>query len=45
MPQHYEKPDLTVVGSVREMTQANLFGESSDNLTYILPILGDNSYS
>lgn len=45
MPHIYEKPNLTVLGSVKDMTQANLFGEQSDNLTWILPILGDPVYS
>lgn len=45
MRQVYEAPMLTELGSVTEMTQANLFGQSSDNMTWILPILGENTYS
>ncbi|MFC4943918.1 lasso RiPP family leader peptide-containing protein [Pseudonocardia sp. GCM10023141] len=45
MRETYEAPELTLLGSVEELTQANLFGQSSDNLTWIIPILGDNTYS
>jgi len=45
MRQPYEAPELTELGSLTDVTQANLFGQSSDNLTWILPILGDNNYS
>lgn len=45
MRKPYEAPELTVLGTVTELTQANLFGEDSDNLTWILPILGDDTYS
>ncbi|MFI7679880.1 lasso RiPP family leader peptide-containing protein [Actinophytocola sp. NPDC049390] len=42
MRQPYEAPGLAALGSLSELTQACLFGESSDSLTWILPILGDN---
>ncbi|MCT2585751.1 lasso RiPP family leader peptide-containing protein [Actinophytocola gossypii] len=42
MRQPYEAPELTALGSLTDVTQANLFGESSDNLTWILPIFGDD---
>ena len=45
MRQPYEAPELTELGSLTDVTQANLFGQSSDNLTWILPIFGDNNYS
>jgi hypothetical protein len=45
MRQPYESPEITELGSLSDLTQANLFGKSSDNLTWILPILGDNNYS
>ena len=33
-------------GALTDLTQANLFGQSSDNLTWIIPILGDrDNYS
>lgn len=45
MRQPYEAPEITVLGSLTDLTQAHLFGESSDQLTWILPILGDDNYS
>jgi hypothetical protein len=45
MREHYETPEITQLGSVTELTQANLFGESPDNLTWILPILGEDTFS
>jgi hypothetical protein len=45
MRQPYEAPELTALGSLTDLTQANLFGQSSDQLTWILPIFGDNDYS
>jgi hypothetical protein len=45
MRQPYEAPELTELGSLTDLTQANFFGQSSDNLTWILPILGDDNYS
>jgi len=45
MLETYEAPEIVRLGSVEELTQANLFGKSSDNLTWVLPILGDSSYS
>ena len=46
MRQPYESPEIIELGSLTELTQANLFGQSSDNLTWVLPILGDrNTYS
>jgi hypothetical protein len=45
MRQPYEAPEITTLGSLTDLTQANLFGQSSDNLTWILPILGDDNYS
>jgi len=41
MRQPYESPEITVLGTLSDLTQANLFGRSSDNLTWIIPILGD----
>ncbi len=41
----YEPPEIALLGSVTDLTQANLFGESPDNLTWVLPILGDDTYS
>jgi hypothetical protein len=41
MRQPYEAPELTELGSLTDLTQASLFGKSSDNLSWILPILGD----
>jgi hypothetical protein len=43
MRKPYEAPEIVEIGSLLDMTQANLFGQSSDNLTWILPILGDNN--
>lgn len=46
MRQPYEAPEVVDLGSLTDLTQANLFGKSSDHLTWILPILGDkNRYS
>ena len=46
MRQPYESPEIIELGSLTDLTQANLFGQSSDNLTWIIPILGDrNNYS
>jgi hypothetical protein len=46
MRQPYEAPELTELGTLSDLTQASLFGKSSDNLSWILPILGDkNRYS
>ncbi|PRX45629.1 hypothetical protein B0I33_109292 [Prauserella shujinwangii] len=42
MRQPYEPPEITTLGSVTELTQANLFGTKPDNLTWLVPILGDN---
>jgi hypothetical protein len=42
MRKPYEAPELTALGSLTDVTQANLFGQSSDNLTWIIPIFGDN---
>ena len=42
MRQPYEAPEITVLGSLTDLTQANLFGQSTDQLTWILPIFGDN---
>jgi hypothetical protein len=41
MRQPYEAPEITALGTLSDLTQANLFGQSSDNLTWIIPILGD----
>ncbi|WP_199431064.1 lasso RiPP family leader peptide-containing protein [Qaidamihabitans albus] len=41
MRQPYEAPELTTLGSVTELTQANLFGSQPDNLTWLVPIVGD----
>lgn len=41
----YEPPEIAVLGSVTDLTQANLFGEAPDNLSWILPILGDDTFS
>lgn len=43
MRQPYESPEIIELGSLTDLTQANLFGKSSDNLTWIIPILGDNN--
>lgn len=43
MRQPYEPPEITQLGSVTELTQANLFGQAPDNLTWALPILGDDN--
>ncbi|TWE13457.1 lasso RiPP family leader peptide-containing protein [Prauserella muralis] len=45
MRQPYEAPEITVLGSVTELTQATLFGSDTDNLTWVLPIFGDNTFS
>jgi hypothetical protein len=46
MRQPYEAPEITELGTLTDLTQANLFGQSSDNLTWIIPILGDrDNYS
>ncbi|MGH3949989.1 MAG: lasso RiPP family leader peptide-containing protein [Pseudonocardiaceae bacterium] len=45
MRQPYETPEITLLGSVTELTQANLFGQSPDNLSWILPILGEDTFS
>jgi hypothetical protein len=46
MRQPYEAPEITELGTLSDLTQASLFGKSSDNLSWILPILGDkNRYS
>jgi hypothetical protein len=45
MSERYEAPEIAQLGTVRELTQANLFGESPDNLTWILPILGEDAFS
>ena len=46
MRQPYEAPEIHELGSLTDLTQATLFGKSSDNLTWVLPILGDrNRYS
>ena len=42
MRQPYETPVLTELGTLTDVTQAQWFGQSSDNLTWVLPILGDN---
>lgn len=42
MRQRYEAPEITLLGSVKDLTQANLFGEAPDNLSWVLPILGDH---
>jgi hypothetical protein len=43
MRQPYEAPEITELGTLSDLTQASLFGKSSDNLSWILPILGDNN--
>ncbi|HYQ67207.1 hypothetical protein [Actinophytocola sp.] len=43
MRQPYETPEIIELGTLLDLTQANLFGKSSDQLTWILPILGDNN--
>ncbi|SFA98133.1 hypothetical protein SAMN05216266_10365 [Amycolatopsis marina] len=42
MRKPYEAPEISMLGSVTELTQANLFGKEADSLTWILPILGDD---
>ncbi|GHE97524.1 hypothetical protein GCM10017786_32830 [Amycolatopsis deserti] len=42
MREPYATPEITLLGSVTDLTQANLFGQAPDNLTWALPILGDN---
>ncbi|MEU0462453.1 hypothetical protein ABZ215_00450 [Amycolatopsis sp. NPDC006131] len=42
MREPYTTPEITLLGSVTDLTQANLFGSSPDNLTWMIPILGDN---
>lgn len=37
----YEAPSIVSLGTIENLTRANLFGPESDNLTWILPILGD----
>jgi hypothetical protein len=44
MRKPYEAPEIAELGSLSDLTQANLFGKSSDHLTWILPILGDNDH-
>jgi hypothetical protein len=43
MRQPYESPEIIELGSLTDLTQATLFGKSSDQLTWVLPILGDNN--
>jgi hypothetical protein len=43
MRQPYETPEIIELGTLLDLTQANLFGKSGDQLTWILPILGDNN--
>jgi hypothetical protein len=43
MREPYEAPEITELGTLSDLTQASLFGKSSDNLSWILPILGDNN--
>lgn len=41
----YEPPEIALLGSVKDLTQANLFGEAPDNLSWALPILGEDVMS
>lgn len=41
----YEPPEIALLGSVKDLTQANLFGEAPDNLSWVLPILGEDVMS
>jgi hypothetical protein len=43
MREPYVTPEITELGTLSDLTQASLFGKSSDNLSWILPILGDNN--
>jgi hypothetical protein len=46
MRKPYEAPEIVELGTLLDLTQAALFGQSSDHLTWILPIVGDrNRYS
>ena len=46
MREPYVTPEVTLLGSVTDLTQANLLGSKPDNLTWLVPILGDsNAYS
>jgi hypothetical protein len=46
MRRPYEAPKVTVAGSVKDLTQANLFGGQPDNLTIVtLHIPGVGSIS
>jgi hypothetical protein len=43
MREPYATPEITLLGSVTDLTQANLFGQKPDSLTWLVPILGDNN--
>lgn len=40
----YEPPAITLLGSVKDLTQANLFGEAPDNMSWV-PVFGEDVMS
>jgi hypothetical protein len=44
MRQPYEAPEIIELGTLLDLTQATLFGKSTDQLTWVLPILGDKDH-
>jgi hypothetical protein len=43
MREQYEPPEITALGSVIDLTQAQLRGPQPDNLSWLIPILGEYS--